>query len=41
MQRNERFDSADRIIWVGFWINAVLMIIKLGAGYWEIGRAHV
>jgi len=34
MQRNERFDSADRIIWIGFWINAVLMIFKLGAGYW-------
>ena len=34
MQRNERFDSADRIIWTGFWINAVLMIFKLGAGYW-------
>jgi len=34
MQRDERFDSADRIIWVGFWVNAVLMVFKLGAGYW-------
>ncbi len=33
MQRNERFDSANRIIWIGFWINAVLMIFKLTAGY--------
>lgn len=34
MQRNERFDSADRIIKIGFWVNAVLMVIKLSAGYW-------
>lgn len=34
MQRNERFDSADRIIKIGFWINALLMIMKLSAGYW-------
>ncbi len=34
MQRNERFDSAERIIWIGFWVNALLMIFKLGAGYW-------
>lgn len=34
MQRTERFDSADRIIQVGFWVNAVLMIGKLAAGYW-------
>src|SRR5665647_3209924 len=34
MLRNERFDSADRIIKIGFWINAVLMVIKLSAGYW-------
>lgn len=33
-QRNERFDSADRIIKIGFWINAVLMVMKLSAGYW-------
>jgi cation diffusion facilitator family transporter len=34
MQRNERFDSADRIIKIGFWINAILMIFKLAAGHW-------
>jgi len=34
MLRNERFDSADRIIKVGFWINAILMVFKLSAGYW-------
>lgn len=33
MLRNERFDSANRVIWVGFWINAILMIFKLAAGY--------
>jgi cation diffusion facilitator family transporter len=34
MQRSERFDSADRIIKIGFSVNAVLMIMKLSAGYW-------
>ena len=34
MQRNERFDSADRIIKIGFWVNALLMVMKLSAGYW-------
>ncbi|MBI2354903.1 MAG: cation transporter [Deltaproteobacteria bacterium] len=34
MQRDERFDSADRIIRVGLWANAALMVIKLGGGYW-------
>jgi cation diffusion facilitator family transporter len=34
MQRNERFDSADRIIQIGFWVNAILMVFKLAAGYW-------
>jgi cation diffusion facilitator family transporter len=34
MQRNERFDSADRIVRIGFWVNAVLMIFKMAAGYW-------
>jgi cation diffusion facilitator family transporter len=33
MLRTERFDSANRIIWIGFWINAVLMIFKLAAGH--------
>lgn len=34
MKREERFDSAERIITIGFWINALLMILKLSAGYW-------
>ena len=34
MLRNERFDSAERIIRIGFWVNAFLMVFKLGAGYW-------
>ena len=38
MQRNERFDSADRIIKIGFWVNAVLMVMKMSAGYW--GRSE-
>ncbi len=31
MQRTERFDSADRIIKIGFWVNALLMIFKMAA----------
>jgi len=38
MHREERFNTADRIITVGFWVNAVLMIFKLAAGYW--GRSE-
>lgn len=34
MQRAERFDHAERVIWIGFWINALLMAMKLSAGYW-------
>lgn len=34
MQRDERFDRADRIITIGFWVNALLMVMKLAAGYW-------
>lgn len=34
MERNERFDRAERIIKIGFWINAGLMVMKLSAGYW-------
>ncbi|HIJ94607.1 MAG TPA: cation transporter [Desulfuromonadales bacterium] len=34
MLRSDRFDQADRIIKIGFWINAILMILKLSAGYW-------
>lgn len=39
MLRNERFDSADRIIKIGFWVNAVLMILKMAAGYWGHSEA--
>ena len=38
MQRNERFDSADRIVRIGFWVNALLMVFKLAAGHW--GRSE-
>lgn len=34
MQRTERFDKAERVIRIGLWANALLMIIKLAAGYW-------
>jgi len=33
MERSERFGRADRIISIGFWVNALLMIMKLLAGY--------
>jgi len=33
MDRNERFGQADRIIAIGFWVNAFLMVMKLAAGY--------
>jgi cation diffusion facilitator family transporter len=32
-QRDERFGRANRVIRVGFWVNAVLMVMKLAAGY--------
>jgi len=38
MDREKRFGMADRIIAVGFWINALLMIVKLTAGYF--GRSE-
>lgn len=38
MERDERFGRADRVIAVGFWINALLMIMKLLAGYF--GRSE-
>ena len=34
MERHERFDRADRIIKIGFWVNALLMAVKLAAGHW-------
>lgn len=39
MQRSERFDRADRIIKIGFWGNALLMVFKLAAGYWGHSEA--
>lgn len=38
MQRDERFKRADRVIKVGFWVNALLMAVKLLAGYF--GRSE-
>jgi cation diffusion facilitator family transporter len=38
MDRHKRFDSADRVIKVGFWVNAVLMTMKLLAGHF--GRSE-
>lgn len=39
MQREERFSRADRVITIGFWINAVLMIVKLLAGHFGQSEA--
>lgn len=39
MQRQERFNSADRVIKIGFWINAILMAMKLAAGYYGKSEA--
>jgi len=36
--RSRRFDSADRVIRVGFQINAILMVMKLAAGWF--GRSE-
>jgi len=33
VEREERFGLADRAIQVGFWVNALLMIVKLAAGH--------
>jgi cation diffusion facilitator family transporter len=38
VERSERFGSAGRVIKVGFWVNAGLMIMKLLAGYF--GRSE-
>lgn len=38
MERHERFGSAGRVITIGFWVNAALMIMKLLAGYF--GRSE-
>jgi len=39
MQRSERFNRADRVIKVGFWFNAILMVLKLLAGYFGKSEA--
>jgi len=36
--RKDRFDRAELVIWVGFWINAFLMVMKLAAGWF--GRSE-
>jgi cation diffusion facilitator family transporter len=38
MNRDERFDRAELVIWVGFWVNAFLMVMKLLAGWF--GRSE-
>jgi cation diffusion facilitator family transporter len=38
MQREERFSLAGRVMWVGFWVNALLMVMKLFAGHF--GRSE-
>jgi cation diffusion facilitator family transporter len=39
LERSERFSRADGIIRVGFWVNALLMIMKLLAGYYGDSEA--
>lgn len=39
MLREERFQRADRIIMLGFWGNALLMVVKLLAGYYGGSKA--
>jgi cation diffusion facilitator family transporter len=39
MDRYERFGMADRVIAIGFWINAVLMVTKLLAGHFGNSEA--
>lgn len=39
VQRHERFSLADRVIKVGFWVNALLMVMKLAAGYFGNSEA--
>lgn len=38
MLRQERFNKADRVIRIGFWSNALLMVVKLTAGHF--GRSE-
>ncbi|MFZ4439226.1 MAG: cation diffusion facilitator family transporter [Syntrophales bacterium] len=39
MERYERFGMADRVIATGFWINAVLMVMKLLSGHFGHSEA--
>lgn len=39
MLRGERFNKADRAIRIGFWLNAVLMVMKLAAGHYGDSEA--
>lgn len=39
MNREERFADAERVIRIGFWFNAVLMIMKLACGYFGNSEA--
>ncbi|MBJ6723566.1 cation diffusion facilitator family transporter [Geomesophilobacter sediminis] len=39
MLRHERFNRADRVIRIGFWMNAFLMVIKLAAGHFGHSEA--
>ena len=39
MDRYERFGMDDRVIAIGFWINAVLMVMKLLAGHFGHSEA--
>ncbi len=38
-RRDERFDSAERVIRIGFWLNAFLMVMKLAAGWFGKSEA--
>jgi cation diffusion facilitator family transporter len=37
--RGERFNKADRVIKIGFWVNALLMTMKLAAGHYGHSEA--
>jgi len=39
MNREDRFADAERVIWIGFWLNAVLMIMKLASGHFGDSEA--
>jgi len=39
VERQDRFAGAEKVIRIGFWINAVLMAFKLGCGYFGESEA--